>query len=83
MTRDGKKHYSPPVMSGWQHQGAFVVRFNGYTDARAYLFQGHVEHVASGERVHFSSLEEMLEFMTVTLQDLRKTKSILEKGRLT
>jgi hypothetical protein len=83
MTHDGKKHYSPPVMSGWQHQGAFVVRFNAATNAHAHLFEGHVEHVASGARAHFSSLEEMLEFMTEALKDLTKTKLSLEKGRLT
>jgi len=83
MTHDGEKTYSPPVMSGWQHQGAFVVRFNAGTDAHTHVFEGHIEHVASGARAHFSSLEEMLEFMTEILTDLTKTKSSLEKGRLT
>ena len=74
MTHDGEKPYSPPGMSGWQHQGAFVIRFNAATDAHAHVFEGHVEHVASGARAHFSSLEEMLEFMTEVLTDLTKTK---------
>ena len=71
MTHPELRRYSPPVMSGWQHQGAFVVRFNAATDTDARIFLGNVEHVASGERRQFSSLEELLKFMAATLTDVK------------
>jgi hypothetical protein len=60
-------------MSGWQHQRAFVVRFDAATtDADSEVFLGHVEHVASGERRQFRSSEELVKFFAETLSKLKE-----------
>lgn len=64
--------YSPLVMNEWQHQRAFVVRFNAATDRDSEVFLGHVEHVASGQRRQFRSSEELVEFLAETLSKLKE-----------
>ena len=58
-------------MEGWQYKLAFVVQFRSETDPEAGKFEGKVEHVASCERTRFNTLEELLEFMTRVLADVR------------
>jgi hypothetical protein len=45
-------------------QRAFVIQFRPETDIEQGRLAGRVEHVASGEAVHFQSLEELLAFVT-------------------
>jgi hypothetical protein len=55
-------------MSRWQHVGAFVVRFTSQTDVTTGVYEGRIEHVASGRSLHFNSLDELVEFMESTLK---------------
>jgi len=58
-----KAAYSPSVVKRKQHTGAFVIQFQTDTDLTAELFEGRVEHVASGELTHFYSRNELLAFL--------------------
>lgn len=49
---------------------AFVVQFRTETDLDKGRVTGRVEHVLSGQATHFSSLEELLEFITRVLTSL-------------
>ena len=46
---------------------AFVVHFRLSTNVEQGPFEGRVTHVVSGQAVHFSSLDELLEFMARVL----------------
>ena len=59
------------MMNGWQHNGAFVIKFRPETDADAGKFCGRIEHVASCQQKRFESLEELLEFLHCILRDIR------------
>jgi hypothetical protein len=57
------------MLNRWQHSRDFVLRLHSGTNAGAGRFEGHVEHVASGEALRFQSLEELLAFLTRVLSD--------------
>ena len=63
--------YSPPMMNGWQHNGAFVIKFRPDTNVNADKFYGRIEHVASRRQKRFDSLEELLEFLYSILRDVQ------------
>jgi hypothetical protein len=63
--------YSPPMMNGWQHNGAFVIKFRPETDVSSNIFYGRIEHVASHRQIRFETLEELLEFLYSTLTEIR------------
>ena len=59
------------MFDGWQHSGAFVIRFSPNTNPRLQRFCGRVEHVASGRVVRFDSAKDLFQFMERTLQEVR------------
>ena len=63
--------FSPPLMDGTQHAGAFVIQFAAGTDIAAGRVEGRVEHVTSFETLHFGSLEELLSFLDRVLKARR------------
>ena len=50
---------------------AFVVHFRVNSDVTEGRLAGRVEHVVSGQSVHFASLEELLAFIARTLATVR------------
>ena len=50
---------------------AFVVHFRTSSDVLHGLIAGRVEHVVSGQSVHFDSLEELLAFIDQVLANVR------------
>ena len=71
MTGARRVLYSLLTMNGWQHKGAFVVRFQAETDVTARVFKGRIEHVASGDSAHFNSLDELQKFLDRTLRKVQ------------
>ena len=51
-------------MEGSNYKFAFVIQFRPETDVEAGRFEGKVEHIASYEATRFSSLEELLGFVS-------------------
>jgi len=47
---------------------AFVVQLHAETDLAQGLIRGRVEHVVSGQAARFQTLEELLAFLSRTLQ---------------
>ena len=72
MTRVSPEAYFPYMLDGWQHSGAFVVRFSPNTNPNAQQFCGRVEHVATGKVVRFESIEELIHFINRILQEVRE-----------
>ena len=60
------------MVDGWQHSGAFVIRFSPNTDPKLERFCGRAEHVASGEILRFTSQGELFEFMSRILEGVRE-----------
>ena len=58
-------------MEGWQSKAAFVVQFRETTDVAAGRLDGKVEHIASYQAARFSSLDELLAFITRVLAEVR------------
>jgi len=56
-------------MEGSNYRFAFVIQFRPETDLEAGRFEGKVEHIASYEATRFSSLEELLGFITKMLSE--------------
>lgn len=54
---------------------AFVVHFSSHGGPRRRRFIGRVEHLSSGDSAHFSSLEQLLAFITSRL-DVGGARSI-------
>jgi hypothetical protein len=50
---------------------AFVVHFRLSTNITQGRIEGRVEHVVSGQSIHFDSLEELLAFMARVLASVR------------
>jgi hypothetical protein len=50
---------------------AFVIQFRDEADVEAEHFVGRVEHVVSGNAIHFSSLKELLDFIGRVLAEKR------------
>ena len=69
----GKK---APLSPHW----AFVVQFRVGTDVERGRLEGRVEHVVSGQAIHFSSLEELLAFMGRVLTEVRAQSRRRPKG---
>jgi hypothetical protein len=69
MTSSARSVYCPLLMGGWQQNGAFVIQFRPQTDIEAGRFEGRVEHIASYKATRFSSLDELLRFITSVLAE--------------
>jgi len=63
------------MMNRWQHTGAFVLHLHPGADPAKGRFEGHVEHVASGQVLRFRSLEELLAFLTRVLAEVGQQRS--------
>ena len=50
---------------------AFVVLFRAEPSATSRGWEGRVEHVVSGQTIHFASLEELLVFIRRVLPDMQ------------
>jgi hypothetical protein len=50
---------------------AFVVPFRAQPSRASRGWEGHVEHVVSGQVTHFHSLEELLAFIRRVLTDVQ------------
>ena len=66
--------YYPFMMEGWQYKAAFVIQFRPETDIEAGRFEGKAEHVASFKATRFHSLDELLDFISSVLTDIRSTE---------
>jgi len=49
---------------------AFVVQFHSRTDGSSPQWAGRVEHVSSGQAIHFDSWEQLQQFVAQVLQSL-------------
>ncbi len=56
-------------------QRAFVVHFRSNSDVASNVLAGRVEHMASGQLTHFTSLEELLAFIGHVLSSERAASS--------
>ena len=56
----------------WQHSRSFVVRFSPLTNLAAREVSGRAEHVATGKMIRFASMEELVNFMSTVLEDVRR-----------
>ena len=63
------------MLNRWQHTGAFVLHLHPGADPANARFEGHVEHVASGQAMRFRSLEELLAFLTRILAEVGDERS--------
>jgi hypothetical protein len=63
------------MINRWQHTGAFVLQLPPGANPAEGRFEGHVEHVASGQGLRFRSLEELLTFLTRVLADIGQERS--------
>jgi hypothetical protein len=54
---------------------AFVVQLSTETEGERGHWAGRVEHVVSGQAAHFSSVEELLAFLTQVLHTVRTQSS--------
>jgi hypothetical protein len=52
---------------------AFVVQFRDETQIEAGHMTGRVEHVISGQAIHFESLDALLAFLARVLMQVRET----------
>jgi hypothetical protein len=59
--------YSQPAMNGLQYVNAFVIQFRDDKD-----HSGRIEHVASGRRASFQSIQELPDLFERMLQELRR-----------
>lgn len=65
VTTDKTKHNQPS--SDLPLDRAFVIQFGSETAPAQNLFDGRVEHINSGQVVHFQSLPELLAFVKQVL----------------
>lgn len=61
MTKDKTRHNE--VSSSLPLDRAFVIQFGSETAPAQDLFEGRVEHIRSGQALHFQSLPELLAFV--------------------
>ena len=66
--------YYPFMMEIWQYKAAFVIQFRPETDIEAGRFEGKAEHVASFKATRFHSLDELLDFTSSVLTEIRSTE---------
>lgn len=55
----------PPALPAWK---AFVVQFTRETGVEAGVFRGRAEHLSSGQRSHFETPQELVEFVQTVLE---------------
>lgn len=60
------------MADAWQHSRSFVVRFSPTTNLAAREVSGRAEHVATGKMIRFASMEELINFMTTVLEEVRR-----------
>ena len=56
----------------WQHSRSFVVQFSQTVNVGESVMSGRAEHVASGKRIRFDSMEQLVNFMTAVLEEVRR-----------
>ena len=66
--------------SEWKYEGAFVVQFSPETDLNSGRCFGRVEHVASYNAARFCSLDELLEFVGVTLTRVQAQRESADRA---
>jgi hypothetical protein len=64
--------YTPGRHPAFSPSRAFVVQFQDETQIEAGHMAGRVEHVISGETMHFQSLESLLGFLARVLREVRE-----------
>jgi hypothetical protein len=68
---DGRAYvHQKGVRPSLPRQRAFVVQFGAEAALEARRYAGRVEHVASGQAVHFHSLEQLLAFIARVLTEV-------------
>jgi hypothetical protein len=68
--------YTPGRQPAFSPARAFVVQFLDETQIEAGHMVGRVEHVISGEAIHFQSLDALLAFLTRVLREVREAPSM-------
>jgi hypothetical protein len=63
--------YTPGRHPAFSPSRAFVVQFQDETRIEAGHMVGRVEHVISGEAIHFQSLDTLLAFLAHVLREVR------------
>ena len=60
-----------PSTSNWSlpFNRGFVIQVEAQSDVMLKSFRGRVEHMASGQAIHFHCQEELLSFITSILKD--------------
>ena len=76
MTDKACLDHCPLLMEGWQYKAAFVIQFRPETDIESGIFEGKVEHVASGKATRFHSLDELLGFILFVLTEVNNTEEM-------
>lgn len=66
-----KTHGNRQAESSLSPYRAFVVQFRAETNVARGRYAGRVEHVVSGQAIHFASLEELLAFIGRVLATVR------------
>lgn len=62
--------YSPWLMDGSQYNAAFVIQFQPETDLEGGRFVGKIEHIASHNETRFSSLDQLISFISCMLNEV-------------
>jgi hypothetical protein len=60
-------------MKEWQYKAAFVIQIQPDSKLDNRQIHGRVEHVASTRALRFSTVDELLAFITSVLIEVRKT----------
>ena len=71
MPPHGKESTVTPSQPSLPSNRVFVVQFRVPAPAVSSAYDGHVEHVVSGQEARFHSLEELLAFMVSVLADVQ------------
>lgn len=64
---DGVGHAGGPLPAALSVHRAFVVQFRDGPDPSSSIWQGRVEHVASGQSATFTSREDLLAFLVARM----------------
>jgi hypothetical protein len=64
--RRRREDTATPALPAWK---AFVVQFTSETGVEAKTFCGRAEHLSTGQRSRFESVQELVEFVHAVLQD--------------
>jgi hypothetical protein len=71
MPSHGRESPVRPSQPSLPSNRVFVVQFRAPPTAVSSAYDGHVEHVVSGEAARFHALEELLAFMVRVLADVQ------------